>query len=139
MRIANILLFVLLILFSINCQKKKASEIPKSDADNGGQPLNDKSNAAIPKTDADNGGLFLPDGFGALVVAESVGPSRHLAVNNNGDIYVKLRVTTGDAGNLALRDTNNDGKADIVQRFGNYPNDGSFATEMRIHNGYLYF
>ncbi len=93
----------------------------------------------IPKTDTDNGGLFLPDGFGALVVADSVGPTRHLAVNDNGDIYVKLRIATGDSGNVALRDTTNDGKADIIQRFGDYPNDGSFATEMRVHNGYLYF
>lgn len=92
-----------------------------------------------PKTDTDNGGLFLPDGFGAIVVADSVGPTRHLAVNNNGDIYVKLRIIEGDSGNVALRDTDADGKADIIQRFGDYPNDGSFATEMRIHNGYLYY
>ena len=99
---------------------------------------NDKT-TIIPKTDSDNGGLILPDGFGALVVVDSVGPARHLAVNNNGDIYLKLRIDTGDKGNVALRDTNGDGKADIVERFGNYPNDGTFATEMRIHNGYLYF
>ncbi len=98
-----------------------------------------KKTFVIPKADADNGGLFLPDGFGALVVTDSIGLTRHMAVNDNGDIYVKLRITTGDLGNIALRDTNNDGKADIYQRFGNYPNDGSFATEMRIHNGYLYF
>ncbi|UWX55590.1 hypothetical protein NYZ99_03700 [Maribacter litopenaei] len=40
---------------------------------------------------------------------------------------------------MALRDTTGDGTADIMQRFGDYPNDGTFATEMRIHNGYLYF
>ena len=27
--------------------------------------------------DNDNGGLFMPDGFGAIVVSEGVGPSRH--------------------------------------------------------------
>ncbi|MBI3483226.1 MAG: PQQ-dependent sugar dehydrogenase, partial [Bacteroidetes bacterium] len=118
MHIKNIS-FVILLIFLTTCQNKKA--------------------IVILKTDADNGGLFLPDGFGALVVADSVGPTRHLAVNNNGDIYVKLRIIDGDLGNIALRDTNNDGKADIFQRFGDYPNDGSFATEMRIHNGYLYF
>lgn len=98
-----------------------------------------KKTFITPKTDADNGGLFLPGGFGALVVADSVGLTRHLAVNDNGDIYVKLRITTGNLGNIALRDTDNDGKADTFERFGDYPNDGSFATEMRIHNGYLYF
>ena len=92
-----------------------------------------------PQIEKGNGGLILPEGFGGLVVADSVGPSRHLAVNTNGDIYVKLRIDTGDKGNIALRDTNNDGKADIFKRFGDYPNDGTFATEMRIHKGYLYF
>jgi glucose/arabinose dehydrogenase len=123
MRFQNILVFTVFIFLS-NCQSKKTF--------------------VVPKPDADNGGLFLPDGFGALVVADSVGrlmtlSARHLAVNDNGDIYVKLRITTGDSGNMALRDTDNDGKADIFQRFGDYPNDGSFATEMRIHKGYLYF
>jgi len=83
--------------------------------------------------------LILPDGFNAIVVVDSLGPSRHIAVNNNGDIYVKLSIDHGRNGNVALRDIDNDGKADIIKRFGDYPNDGRFATEMRIHNGYLYF
>lgn len=99
----------------------------------------DLASHKTPAPDADNGGLTLPSGFRALVVADSVGPTRHIAVNENGDIYAKLRIIEGDKGNVALRDTNGDGKADVVERFGDYPNDGSFATEMRIHNGYLYF
>ena len=93
----------------------------------------------VPSTDPDNGGLILPQGVGALVVADSVGPARHLAVNTNGDIYIKLRIDTGDKGNMALRDVDGDGKADIFKRFGDYPNDGRFATEMKIHNDYLYY
>ena len=89
--------------------------------------------------EAPNGGLFLPDGFSAMVVADSVGLTRHFAVNDNGDIYMKLRITNSEPGNMAMRDTNRDGKMDLFQAFGDYPNDGSFATEMRIHNGYLYF
>ena len=89
--------------------------------------------------DSDNGGLLLPDGFGALVVSDGVGESRHIAVNTNGDIYVKLRTDSGKNGNVALRDVDGDGKADITERFGDYPNDGRFATEMKIHNGYLYY
>ena len=86
-----------------------------------------------------NGGLIIPDGFQATVFADSLGPSRHLTVNNNGDVYVKLSTDKGTLGNVALRDINQDGIADSIQRFGNYPNDGRFATEMRIHKGYLYF
>ncbi len=91
--------------------------------------------------DADNGGLFLPDGFEALVVADSIGPARHLAVNENGDIYVKLRYSRGGGskGNVALRDTTRDGKADIIRRFGAYEDRGGYGTSMRIHEGYLYF
>ncbi len=141
MHIKNIFIFVLFIFFT-SCQNKKTDFIPNSNIDNGdvlSPDIQNKTPNVIPKPDADNGGLYLPDGFGALVVADSVGPARHLAVNDNGDIYVKLRVDTGEKGNMALRDTDNDGKADIFQRFGDYPNDGKFATEMRIHNGYLYF
>ena len=87
----------------------------------------------------DNGGLFVPEGFGVIVVSDGVGPSRHLAVKNNGDIYVKLRKANGRNGNVALRDNDGDGKADIIERFGDYPNDGKFGTEMKINDGYLYY
>ena len=136
MQIKNIFIFIFIVLFT-NCQKKKSSDTTKYNKKNNDQIIKIE-NIGL-KADEDNGGLFLPDGFGALVVADSVGPSRHLAVNDNGDIYVKLRVATGNNGNIALRDTNNDGKADVFLRFGDYPNDGKFGTEMRIHNGYLYF
>ena len=93
----------------------------------------------LPKGDADNGGLFLPGGFDAVVVHDSVGRARHLAVNENGDIYVKLRVPIDGKGIVALNDSDNDGKADVVEYFGNYPDTGNYGTSMRIHKGYLYF
>ncbi|NBR72951.1 MAG: sorbosone dehydrogenase [Flavobacteriia bacterium] len=102
-------------------------------------PVTQQQTVQLPPADKDNGGLFLPDGFGALVVVDSIGPSRHLAVRDNGDIYVKLSIVEGKEGNVALRDNDGDGKADTIQRFGDYLNDGRFATEMRIHKGYLYF
>lgn len=98
-----------------------------------------KSGPVLPAGDKDNGGLVLPDGFEAVVVVDSIGHARHLAVRDNGDIYVKLNISKGDKGNVALRDVDGDGKADSVVRFGDYPNDGSLATEMKIHNDYLYF
>ncbi len=94
----------------------------------------------IPNGDPGNGGLFLPGNFEAVVVADSIGPARHISVNDNGDVYVKLRYSKkGEGGNVALRDINNDGKADSIVRFGDYENEGSLASAMRIHNGYLYF
>lgn len=89
-----------------------------------------------------NGALLLPDNFKSAVVADSVpGRVRHLAVNSNGDVYVKLRFPDkgGVGGNAALRDTDGDGKADVIKTFGSYPSDGSYGTAMRIYNGYLYF
>ena len=99
-----------------------------------------KSKHELPAGDPGNGGLFLPADFEAVVVADSVGPARHIAVNDNGDIYVKLRYSKpGMGGNLALRDSTGDGKIDIIRRFGDYNNQGSLSNAMRIHNGYLYF
>ncbi|MEO8416451.1 MAG: c-type cytochrome [Ginsengibacter sp.] len=94
----------------------------------------------FPVGDPDNGGLILPKGFEALVVVDSLpGAARHIAVNSNGDVYVKLRFPSSEGGNAALRDEDNDGKADIIEVFGDYQDKGSYGTEMRIHNGYLYF
>jgi len=94
---------------------------------------------ALPKGDPDNGKLALPDGFEAVVVVDSVGRARHLAVNTNGDIYVKLRGTTEQGGAVALRDSTGDGKADIIKYFGHYKDPGNYSTAMRIHNGYIYY
>lgn len=95
--------------------------------------------AVLPAADPDNGKLALPGGFEALVVADSVGRARHLAVNENGDIYVKLRAVTPKGGNAALRDTTGDGKADIIEYFGSYRDPGNYGTAMRIYNGHIYF
>ncbi len=98
------------------------------------------SSPSLPLGDPDNGGLFLPEGFEAVVVIDSVGRARHLAVDEKGDIYMKLRVPNeAGQGLVALRDTNSDGKADSVVYFGEYPDTGNYGTGMRIYNGYLYF
>lgn len=94
----------------------------------------------LPAGDPDNGGLFLADGFEAIVVVDSLQDrARHLAVADNGDIYVKALIPREGGGNIALRDTTGDGKADIIQPFGDYKDEGRYGTAMRIYNGYLYF
>ncbi len=94
----------------------------------------------LPKGDPDNGGLFLPENFEAIVVVDSLeGRARHIAVNDNGDIYVKSRFSKPDGRNVALRDTDGDGKADVIEKFGKYEKERSYGTAMRIHEGYLYF
>jgi hypothetical protein len=84
--------------------------------------------AALPTPDPDDGGITLPPGFRALVYADNlvvgkrVGRTpenlRGLAVAPNGDVYAK-----GQHGQIfALRDTNSDGRADVIQEIG--PGDG---------------
>ena len=95
----------------------------------------------LPESDPDNGGLFLPGGFEAVVVTDSIGRARHIAVNDNGDIYVKLTYNdamNGRGGTVGLRDTNNDGKADTIAYFGDYTDEGYSAVGVTIHDGYLY-
>jgi glucose/arabinose dehydrogenase len=74
---------------------------------------------ARPVCDADNGGITLPRGFCALVVADSLGPARHIAVAPNGDVFVAIRNTREAKGAVvALRDTTGDGRLDVRERFG---------------------
>ena len=88
----------------------------------------------VANINSDNEELILPEGFSAVVVAETLGQGRHIAVNTNGDIYVSLQRTKNGGGIVALRDTNKDGKADIIKYFGKFT-----GTGIGIYNGYLYF
>lgn len=97
----------------------------------------DQSETMLPENES--GGLLLPAGFEATIVADSIGPARHLVVNDNGDIYVNLRRSFEDGGLVALRDTSGDGKADIIKKFWNFDEPGNYHTAARIYNGYLYF
>jgi glucose/arabinose dehydrogenase len=78
-------------------------------------------------------GLQLPEGFVAEVVHEGVGRARHMAVRDNGDLYVRLREPHEGGGIAALRDENGDGRFDRVEYFADHA-----GTGIRIHDGYLY-
>src|ERR1044072_2765707 len=91
--------------------------------------------ASAPACDADNGGLTLPQGFCAAVIATDVGRARHLVVAPNGDVFVSTQTAGRGSGGgvVALRDTDNDGKLDTRETFG----EGS-ATGIGLHDGYIY-
>jgi glucose/arabinose dehydrogenase len=99
---------------------------------------------ARPTCDADNGGITLPQGFCAQVVADNLGPTRHLAVAPNGTVYTVLAQGGGPLAApptgpqppavIALRDADGDGKLEQQERFG----PGLQGTGMAIQNGYLY-
>ena len=75
--------------------------------------------------------ITLPPGFKAETVVQSLGSNRHLVVNSNGDVYVKLSRLKDGKGILVLRMKN--GKYETVNSFGNYT-----GTGIAIKSGYLY-
>jgi len=81
--------------------------------------------AASSACTGNNAGLSLSTGFCATIFADSIGHARHVVVAPNGTVYVntwssRYYQTPPHAGGflVALRDTNNDGRADVVKRFG---------------------
>lgn len=80
-------------------------------------------------------GLKLPPGFHATVVADGLGPVRHLAVRANGNIYVSTPVDKQSSGSgiIALHPDENH-KADQIVHFSNV--DG--GTGIRFYDGALY-
>jgi glucose/arabinose dehydrogenase len=80
-----------------------------------------------------NAGLKLPLGFSAVIVADSLGGARHLAVTKNGIIYVKLEKLKHGKGIIKLSNIGANGKAADRSGFGNYG-----GTGICIKGSYLY-
>ena len=95
---------------------------------NGNKAVCQNKTVSVTKT-----GLILPAGFSAFIVADSLGPLRHLAVNKLGNIYVKLGSLKEGKGIYFLSDTNHDGYMDKKIGFSDYP-----GTGILIKNNTLY-
>jgi glucose/arabinose dehydrogenase len=92
---------------------------------------------AGPACDPGNAGLTLPQGFCAALVGERLGPVRHLAVAPNGDIFAAVagaRDGSTKGGLYLLRDSDGDGRADIVRAI--YETGG---TGVALAPGAVYF
>jgi len=76
--------------------------------------------------------LVVPSGFCVRLFAEKLGPVRHLVVLPNGTLVAGLNAAPGM---VRLRDTNGDGTADEIVRFG----PGETGTGVTWANGWLYF
>jgi glucose/arabinose dehydrogenase len=92
----------------------------------------------VPPCTGDNAGLTLPGGICASIFADSVGPARHIVVAPNGDVYAALEGTNPNkpapgVAFVALRDTSNDGRADVIERIGKTGNTG-----IALFNDHLY-
>lgn len=77
--------------------------------------------------------LTLEPGFSATIIADSLGAARHLAVNQRGDVYVKLNSLKDGKGIYCLSDTDADGIVDKTTAFGDYT-----GTGILIDQNYLY-
>lgn len=82
-----------------------------------------------------NGGINLPPGFRAVVVADKVGRTRQIAVRENGDAYVCLLDPVDRNYVAAMRDTDGDGRMDIIKYFGELDDR---CKGLRLYKGYLY-
>lgn len=77
--------------------------------------------------------IKLPAGFSSTIVADSLGAVRHIDVNSQGSIYVKLSALRDGKGMIYLTDVNKDGIMDKKTTFGNFP-----GTGVKIKGNYLY-
>ncbi len=83
----------------------------------------------------DDAGLNLPPGFCATVFAEGVGPGRHMAMSQDGTLYVNTLSSAVISNKpdpkrgylAALRDEDGDGKAERIERFGPTPEQGGIG------------
>ena len=109
------LIFVLSGCANNNSEKKDAGE----------------KNTAVEKKD--EVAITLPPGFTATVFADDLGQARHIVVNDNGDVYTKVKKLYKGNGIIRLRDANKDGVAEDITGFGNYS-----GTGIALKNGFLY-
>ena len=95
----------------------------------------------------DNGGLVLSPGFCATVFADNLGHVRHLVVAPDGAVYANTWSGRYFAGSPApaggflvvLKDSDGDGRADVVQRFGVTSESGGHGgSGTALYNGGLY-
>lgn len=105
------------------------------------------ASAAAVQCTGDNAGLSLPPGFCATVFADGIGHARHMVVGADGTVYVNTwsgvyyKNDQPPAGGflVALKDTKNSGRADLIQRFGDgVPQGSAGGTGIDLYQGALY-
>ncbi|BEU28458.1 c-type cytochrome [Paraburkholderia sp. 22B1P] len=92
-------------------------------------------------------GITLPKGFCATVFADNIGHVRQMAVGPNGTLYVNTwsgvyfkQNTPPDGGYaVALKDNDGDGRAEVMQRFGEGPTQGGHGgTGVAVYHEWVY-
>jgi glucose/arabinose dehydrogenase/mono/diheme cytochrome c family protein len=111
---------------------------------------NESNSAAEAKSQScpnDDSGLKLPAGFCATVFADGIGHARHMVVAPDGVLYVNTWSgryygdDTPHAGGflVALQDKNGEGKAGVIERFGDtVQSGGAGGTGIGMYRGNIY-
>src|ERR1700737_1157065 len=103
--------------------------------------------AAATSCRGDAAGITLPDGFCATIFADNIGHARQMAVTPDGTLYVNTwsgiyyNNDTVPAGGfiVALKDKNGNGRADVIERFGEtVASGGHGGTGLAFYNGMIY-
>ena len=146
MKVHLVSVWVTLAVGSAGCRSKEPAPPAKSSTPPQQPPsiVSTRTSTSAPRTETParppetttSATLILPIGFTATLFAVVEGTARHLAVRDNGDVYVRLWESQDGKATVGLRDENGDGKADLVERFGEKDQVG---TGIAIRNGYLYF
>lgn len=77
--------------------------------------------------------IQVPEGYCAQVFHPGVGRARHMVIDEDGDLYVRLRSPQDGVGIVALRDSDGDGVADTQAGF-----EDSGGTGLLLLDGQLY-
>ena len=128
-RILSFILFAVGCVFLLTSSQHSVSQSAKTSC-----PNNDSN-------------LKLAPGFCATVFADGIGHARHLAVASNGVVYVNTWSGAYYQGKgvpaggflVALQDTKGDGKANVIERFGETAQTGGAGgTGIGFYKGALY-
>ncbi|WP_018344320.1 PQQ-dependent sugar dehydrogenase [Cytophaga aurantiaca] len=78
--------------------------------------------------------IIVQKGFDVITIVPSLGRARHITVDSNGTIYVRMNEYNIDGkGIVVLKDTDGDGRADIINSFGDFT-----GTGIALYKNYLY-
>lgn len=100
-----------------------------------------------PAAGGESSGVTFPEGFRGTVFADTLGGARHAATAPNGDLYVNTwrspydttRAAPAGGYVVALRDSDGDGRADVIRRFGPTAEAGSKGgTGIAVYRGAVY-
>ncbi len=103
--------------------------------------------STAPTCTGDSTGITLPKGFCATVFADNIGHARQMAVAADGTLYVNTWSGVYYKNNepaqggfiVALKDSDQDGRAEVIQRFGESVTDGGHGgTGIALYGGAVY-